>query len=488
MLSTIAKVTTIDIFKLEPGNLAEAEGYQLKDLHEVADSYDPKLSEAFLTIGHMADKQFVLGFSPADDVPSYGKVINLFVDGNTLFADVEPIAEAVDWIRRGLYNHRSAGIYKPDNIHNPTPGKRYLRHIALLGASPPKIKGLTPLNELFAERTYNEEENGLETFVMPVTKTKTDLFEEETNASSDAELEEALETDATTSPDDASTFLNENASSFIAALLTADDENGYAGEITRFEPEPSEENNWLMVSEDKFAGNFVDESLGEPEVFAFTAEKQDNNWTVSFQPAKEAENKNSEAEPEGDTFAEMLPAMQTAMQTLTEEKEKEAYIARLEQQLIGQQLVINKFEEADAMQYVNGIYDNGEMDEAYMPRGKLVQLYLCISRPDYKPETDCYSEGESNLDVFKQLVTMLGRQNNQLTYGEVQADETDIDTFGGVKPVETFGGLANKNIALSERGMSEYIAITDFAKQNAMDISTPIGFSKAHKAYYASMP
>ena len=104
-------------------------------LAELAESYDPALSEAPLVVGH-----------PALDAPAYGWTKALKSDGDVLYAEpaqVEPaFAEAVN---AGRYKKVSASFYLPDSAGNPKPGKHYLRHIGFLGAAAPAVKGLQPV-------------------------------------------------------------------------------------------------------------------------------------------------------------------------------------------------------------------------------------------------------------------------------------------------------------------------------------------------------
>lgn len=109
------------------------------DLAAVASSYDAAIHEAPLVIGH-----------PKTDDPAMGWVSGLKCVGSRLEADfrqMEPaFAEAVG---AGRYKHVSAAFYAPDSPRNPKPGGYYLRHVGVLGAMPPAVKGLGPL--AFAE-------------------------------------------------------------------------------------------------------------------------------------------------------------------------------------------------------------------------------------------------------------------------------------------------------------------------------------------------
>lgn len=109
------------------------------ELAAIAAAYDPAVHEAPLVAGH-----------PKTDDPAMGWVSGLKCAGSRLeaeFRQVDPaFAEAVD---AGRYKHVSAAFYAPDSPRNPKPGGYYLRHVGVLGAVPPAVKGLGPLT--FAE-------------------------------------------------------------------------------------------------------------------------------------------------------------------------------------------------------------------------------------------------------------------------------------------------------------------------------------------------
>ncbi len=102
------------------------------DLTNLAQSYDPQLSEAPIVIGH-----------PTLNAPAYGWVKSLIVDGDKLLAEPHQVdAEFAEIVNAGRYKKRSASLWGETSPGNPTPGKRYLRHVGFLGAQPPAVKGL----------------------------------------------------------------------------------------------------------------------------------------------------------------------------------------------------------------------------------------------------------------------------------------------------------------------------------------------------------
>ncbi|SEG70279.1 peptidase [Halopseudomonas aestusnigri] len=110
-------------------------------LQEIVDSYDPKLHEAPLVIGH-----------PKLNGPAYGWAKSVELRAGMLFAEPHQVVpEFAEAANRKMYKKRSASVYLPDSPGNPTPGKHYLRHIGFLGAMPPAIKGIPDTSLEFAE-------------------------------------------------------------------------------------------------------------------------------------------------------------------------------------------------------------------------------------------------------------------------------------------------------------------------------------------------
>jgi hypothetical protein len=101
-------------------------------LSELEQTYNPAVGDAKLVIGH-----------PEFSDPAMGDIIRLEKVGNLLFAEIDRIKpEMIKKNREGYYDHVSASLYTPDTANNPEPGKWYLRHVGMLGAVQPAVKGL----------------------------------------------------------------------------------------------------------------------------------------------------------------------------------------------------------------------------------------------------------------------------------------------------------------------------------------------------------
>jgi hypothetical protein len=138
----------IHVFKA--GDQTSAQGVQRhfsdKDLQQVVETYDPSIHEAPLVIGHAGDN---------DSLPAYGWIKGFAKQGGNLYADVAFTDTAKDLVKDGHYRKVSISFYSPDSAINPHKGKWSARHLALLGASPPAVKGLEPFSFSEAEGVYD---------------------------------------------------------------------------------------------------------------------------------------------------------------------------------------------------------------------------------------------------------------------------------------------------------------------------------------------
>lgn len=127
--------TTIEIFRAGRHTDASGETFTFSeaDLARIADAYDSAAHEAPLVVGH-----------PRDNAPAYGWTKALLAEGKRLRAVVGDVdaSFAEGALRTKRYKKVSASFYKPAARGNPKPEGYYLRHIGVLGAQPPAVKGL----------------------------------------------------------------------------------------------------------------------------------------------------------------------------------------------------------------------------------------------------------------------------------------------------------------------------------------------------------
>ncbi len=126
----------IEVFKV--GDYGDKGKFTTADLDKIAESYDPKLHEAPVVVGH-----------PAHDQPAYGLVKTLRRAGNSLWAQLSKVDPGFsDLVEQGRFTQRSVALYR----NMPQTSGPYLRHLAFLGAQPPEVKGLQPIQFNDGER------------------------------------------------------------------------------------------------------------------------------------------------------------------------------------------------------------------------------------------------------------------------------------------------------------------------------------------------
>jgi len=131
----------IEIFK--SGEHTDSNGnkkkYSLNDLDNIVTLYNNKISES-----NSFEAPLVKGH-PGSDEPAYGWIEKLQRKGDILYAKLkEVVPELISEIRDGRFRKVSIALY--DNM--------MLRHVGLLGAMPPAVKGLK--NVAFSEADFLE--------------------------------------------------------------------------------------------------------------------------------------------------------------------------------------------------------------------------------------------------------------------------------------------------------------------------------------------
>lgn len=119
------------------------------DIAAIAAAYDPALHEAPFVVGH-----------PKTDAPAYGWGLRFTASGPDLFAVGHQInPEFAELVNSGAFKKRSLKLYRPNDPVNPKPGAWYPQHVGFLGANPPAVKGLKPV-ELSEDENLVEVEFG----------------------------------------------------------------------------------------------------------------------------------------------------------------------------------------------------------------------------------------------------------------------------------------------------------------------------------------
>lgn len=133
----------LHIFKpgLHTASCGTTLNFTASDLSATVAAYNPTLHEAPLVIGH-----------PQHNSPAAGWVQSLSATAEGLIATPQQIDPSfAEQLAAGRYKKISASFYHPIAPNNPVPGVYYLRHVGFLGAQPPAVKGLRPIELAEAE-------------------------------------------------------------------------------------------------------------------------------------------------------------------------------------------------------------------------------------------------------------------------------------------------------------------------------------------------
>lgn len=103
-----------------------------QDLERICTNYRTRRNPAPLVLGH-----------PADNQPAFGEVSELFHRRGSLYAVAKVGAGLLDAVKKGYYKHVSASF---ESAYSLGSGGWNLRHIGFLGACPPAVRGMAPLN------------------------------------------------------------------------------------------------------------------------------------------------------------------------------------------------------------------------------------------------------------------------------------------------------------------------------------------------------
>lgn len=164
-MTTQTSTATLAVFA--PGTHTAMDGRTMtltaEDCIDMANSYDPTLSEAPFVIGH-----------PKLTAPSYGWSRRFEYRDGFLYTEPHQVNPAfAEAFNAGSYKKRSLSFYLPNTPGNPKPGHFYPRHVGFLGAVPPGVKGLPDAE--FAE--YAEGDDAPVSFAIPwETEVLTDLL------------------------------------------------------------------------------------------------------------------------------------------------------------------------------------------------------------------------------------------------------------------------------------------------------------------------
>ena len=127
----------INIFRA--GKHRDAHGRDVEftedDVKAIAEAYDASKFKAPIVAGH-----------PKDNDPAFGWIERLeYRDGGLYAHPIEVNEDFAEAVKSGAFRNVSASFYLKGSASSPDPESTYLRHVGFLGATPPAIKGLEPI-------------------------------------------------------------------------------------------------------------------------------------------------------------------------------------------------------------------------------------------------------------------------------------------------------------------------------------------------------
>ncbi len=115
-------IKRVNVLKVDP-----SVGVTRGMVEGLASSYEESGHRAPVVLGH-----------PKDNAPAWGWVTACEADGDNLFCDLDVTPEFHTLLSEGRFRERSVAFY---DSQPPV-----LRHLGFLGATPPRVKGLEPIN------------------------------------------------------------------------------------------------------------------------------------------------------------------------------------------------------------------------------------------------------------------------------------------------------------------------------------------------------
>jgi len=122
-------IMKLEIFKVgkHTSSNGVTKNYTLDDLNQIISNHSEPTP---IVVGH-----------PKDNSPAFGWIKNLFVKGESLFAEASDIVpEFLDLLKQKIYKNRSV------SLKTNADGELFLNHVAFLGGALPAVKGLEELN------------------------------------------------------------------------------------------------------------------------------------------------------------------------------------------------------------------------------------------------------------------------------------------------------------------------------------------------------
>jgi len=275
------------------------------------------------------------------------------------------------------------------------------------------------------EKTVDLQESDIE---MGGMKDKDIVLQEEEEEEEEEEEDVDLDPATLDSPEQAQKFLDANAADLIASII-AEGDKGYKGEITRFDPEPTADNNWLFDDEgDVFSGRFIDDSLGEPEIYDFEIiRNDDDSYTKSF---KIVEAEPEEVEPEG----ALEPALEeeedtTLREDIDPEMGEYGYSSEMEEEnkmlrhmLMKMKKEMHMMKSKQNKGFADYLYSEGKITPAMVSQEDLIIFLDNLSDEEGRIQ---FSEGSGNPSPLSFVKSLLESLPKQINFGEMPLSAND---------------------------------------------------------------
>ncbi|MCZ4273311.1 hypothetical protein [Maritalea porphyrae] len=127
----------IEVFR--PGTFTAMGGQSFsassQDLIDLAERYDPENNPVPVVIGH-----------PKTDTPAYGWVKSFSFEDDRLIAELDQLEpQFAEQVTDGRYKRISMSFFGKGSTANPAGDELYPKHIGFLGATPPAVSNLKPV-------------------------------------------------------------------------------------------------------------------------------------------------------------------------------------------------------------------------------------------------------------------------------------------------------------------------------------------------------
>ena len=354
----------------------------------MVDSFDPSTHEPPIRVGHEDN----------DKVPSFGWVKKIEKDGGNLYAYVEFTPEMEEMIKKGNYKKVSASFYSPASEVNPRKGHYTLKHVAMLGGTPPAVKGLEPFG-------FSESDGEIQSMEMEI-----EINFEEPVMVKDKEKEALLESEEEK---------EEEVPSFK--------EKG-KGKVQDMEDEmPEEEEDELLEEEDEDEDeDFGDKKKKHSSSYAggkkMHSGEEDYACDSKTKKYSEQEDLTVKIQEMEARFAEIQAKEEEAKQLQKRLEEMEAKFAEMESAKADAEarLAEEKRERRREIlgQKVENLYSEGQLTEGTYPQQDLFDFAVGLEEGTLE-----FSEGQTAAD---KLIEILSKIPAPVDFSEVASDDEPV--------------------------------------------------------------